>query len=145
VTGSADGGRTRRVGRMVLLLLVAGWLLGLIVQVAVYVSTGRLDVLPPSILLGIALCAGAGATERLCDAAPPRARRGVSAGIAMVSSIAIGYVLFVSVVSGPTSDGAGGETWLSLLLVAPLWIGIPAVAGAVFGAFGWLLADRAVG
>jgi hypothetical protein len=143
MSSSTDRDRARTTRRALGVALVVGWLLGFAIQVAVWAATGWVEVLPPSLLLGLALCAGAGSMARLVDDAP-RARRGAVAGIAMVASIAAGYAVFVSVVSGPTSDGAGGETWLSLLLEVPLWLGIPAVTGAVLGAFGWHGADHVV-
>jgi hypothetical protein len=40
--------------------------------------------------------------------------------------------------SWPKQDG--GETWLSLLLEAPYWIGVPLLVVGGFGALGWLAA-----
>lgn len=130
-----------QVQRRVLLVLVAcGWFLGLAAQVAVRLGTGYMDVSPPQLLLGALLCAGAGALVHLGDTTR-RPRHSALAGVAMIASIVLGYALLTALLWNPSWAG-GGETPQSLLLEAPIWIGVPLLAGAGCGALGWYAADR---
>jgi drug/metabolite transporter (DMT)-like permease len=136
-----------RATRIALLgFLGAGWLLGLVSQVITRVQTGYVDVWPPQILLGVLLCLGAGAAARVVDPVRRTKKRGALAGIAMIASILVGYLLLTLLIWNPIwSEESGGETWWSLLLEAPFWIGIPAAIGAGMGALGWYAADRIAG
>ncbi len=128
-----------------LALLGAGWLLGLVIQMAIRVLTGYMDVVPPQLLLGVLLCFGAGAAARVLDPVRRGARRGALAGITMIASIVAGYVVLTILFWNPGWAQGGGETWHSALIEAPFWIGVPLVTGAGFGALGWCAADRVVG
>lgn len=138
--------RVVRATRLALLgLLGAGWLLGLVIQGTTAVRTGYLDVYPPQLLLGVLLCLGAGAAARVIDPVRRTARRGAVAGIAMIVSIVVGYMLLVALFWDPSHAGESGETWYTLVLEAPFWVGVPLATGASFGALGWYAADRVVG
>jgi hypothetical protein len=138
-----DDARSGRRGRVALLaLLAAGWLLGGAIQVATRALTGYMDVLPPQLLLAVLLCVGAGAAARMLDPVRRTARRGALAGIGMVGSIVAAYMVLTAVLWNPTWAEQDGETWFSLLIEAPFWIGVPLLAGTGFGALGWWVADR---
>jgi hypothetical protein len=149
--GASKGGALMRLDRAratrlaLLGLLAVGWLLGLAIQWAIAVRTGYLDIFPPQMLLGGVLCLGAGAAERVLDPVRRNAKRGALAGIAMIVTIVVGYLVLVALLSEPSGAGDGGETWLTLLLEAPFWIGVPLVTGAGCGALGWHAADRRTG
>jgi hypothetical protein len=138
-------GRVRAIRIALLGLLGAGWLLGLASQVMARVQTGYMDVWPPQILLGVLLCFGAGAAERIVDPVRRGMRRGAIAGMAIIAAIIVGYVLLTVLMWNPIWSGQDGETWWSLLIEAPFWIGVPAAIGAGFGALGWYVADRIAG
>jgi hypothetical protein len=141
--------RTLRFGRGALVLiglLAAGWLVGLVSQVMTRVNTGYMDVWPPQILLGILLIFGAGAVARMVDPVRRTWRRGSLAGIGMIAVIVAGYALLTVLLWNPMwSEADNGETWFSMLIEAPFWIGVPLLTGAVFGALGWRVADRVSG
>ena len=135
--------RTRAVRPILLGLLVAGWLLGLAGQVVTRQATGYMDVFPPQILLGVLLCVGAGAAARVLDPVRRTWKRGALAGIAMIASILVGYfILTAGLWNSEWSGQESGETWFTLLIEAPFWIGLPTLTGGGFGALGWYLADR---
>ena len=139
-------GRAARSKRGALFgFLGAGWLLGLVIQVATRVQTGYMDVSPPQLLLGVLLCLGAGAAVRVVDPMARRARRGALAGRAMFGSIIVGYALLAVVLWNPawTERAAQqGEGWYSTLLEVPFWIGIPLAVAAGLGVLGWHAAGR---
>jgi hypothetical protein len=149
--GASKGGALMRLDRAratrlaLLGLLAVGWLLGLAIQWAIAVRTGYLDIFPPQMLLGVVLCLGAGAAERVLDPVRRNAKWGALAGIAMIVTIVVGYLVLVALLSEPSGAGEGGETWYTLLLEAPFWIGVPLVTGAACGALGWRVADRRTG
>ena len=126
-------------------LLAVGWLLGLAIQWAIAVRTGYLDIFPPQMLLGVLLCLGAGAAERVFERVRRTARRGALAGVAMLVSILAGYLVLAALYVDPGRAAESGETPISLLLEAPFWIGIPLVTSAASGLLGWHAADRLVG
>jgi hypothetical protein len=140
--------RTLRFGRgtLVLLgLLGVGWLAGLVSQVMSRLQTGYMDVWPPQLLLGIGLIFGAGAAARLVEPVRRTWRRGAAGGTAIVASIVVGYAVLSVLLWNPAWTERAeeeGETWFSLLIEAPLWIGVALLTGAAFGALGWWVADR---
>jgi hypothetical protein len=135
--------RGKRATPVILIgVLVAGWLLGLASQVVTRQATGYMDIFPPQMLLGILLCVGAGAAARVVDPVRRTWRRGSLAGIAMIASIFVGYLILTTVLWNSSWSENDGETWWSLLIEAPFWIGVPTLIGAGFGALGWRLADR---
>jgi hypothetical protein len=147
--GASRGGASMRghgdvhAGRVVLVgLLCAGWLLGLAIQWAIAAWSGYLDIFPPQMLLGVLLCVGAGATERVFERVRRNARRGALAGVAMLVSILLGYFVLVALYMDPGRATANGETPLSMLLEAPFSIGIPLATSAASGLLGWHAADR---
>jgi len=124
-------------------LLAAGWLLGGAVQLATRQATGYMDVVPTQLLLTVLLLLGAGVAARL--AYPARtARRGALAGIAMMLAIIAGYAVLTALLWNPVwaDQQGGGETWFSLLIEAPFWVGVPTLLSAGLGALGWVTADR---
>jgi hypothetical protein len=138
-------GRRPGPGALALLALICGgWLLGLAVQVLTRQQTGYMDVFPPQILLGVLLCAGAGAAARLLGPAEQTWKRGALAGLAMLGSIIAGYIVLSIATWNPAWSEGEGETWFSFLLEAWFWIGVPLVVGSGFGALGSVLADRMV-
>ena len=122
-------------------LLVAGWLLGLMLQRQVALDTGYLDVSPLLMILGMALCALAGITMRVVDPALRKVRAGALAGVGLLATIIAGYFALVLAYIERPFDESGGETWFSFLLEAWFWIGVPLVVSAALGAIGWLAAD----
>jgi len=140
--------RSHGVGRTGLIalfgLLCAGWLLGLAIQWASMARTGYADIYPPQMLLGVLLCVGAGAAERLVERVRRTARRGAPAGVAMLVSILLGYFVLAALYVDPGLAAESGETPLSMLLEAPFWIGIPLVTSAAAGLLGWHAADRLI-
>jgi hypothetical protein len=128
---------------MLIALLVAGWLLGLAVQVAIRLATGYMDVFVGQMLLCLLLCFGAGAAAGLGAKEGWTTRRGALAGIGMIGSILAGYVALTAVTWNPLwSERGNGETWLSFLIEAPFWIGLPLLTGAAMGALGWIAIAR---
>lgn len=128
--------------RLVIVLLAVGWLVGLAVQLVTRAATGYMDILPPQLILGLFLLAGAGAAIRLArpDSTP---RAGAITGMAMLGSILIGYALVMALTWNPLWDeGESGETWFTFLLEAWFWVGVPLVAAASLGWLGWRTADR---
>jgi drug/metabolite transporter (DMT)-like permease len=134
--------RQKAVRNGLLVLLCAGWLLGLGAQVWTRQQTGYMDVVPPQILLGVLLCLGAGAAARIADRTRRTWRRGSLAGMAMLGSIIGGYLLLTVVMWNPVWSEEEGETWFSFLLEAWFWVGVPLAVGAGFGALGWVAVDR---
>jgi hypothetical protein len=122
--------------------LAFGWLVGLLAQRSIVEGTGYLDVSPALLVLGMALCALAGAAARTGAPALRRARIGALAGIGMIGSIVAGYVVLAVAYAHGFSPESSGETWWTLLLEAWFWIGVPLAASAVLGSLGWLAADR---
>jgi hypothetical protein len=123
-------------------LLAVGWLAGGLVQWILAANTGYGDIVPPLMLLGLLLCAGAGALLRLIDAGGTL-RAGVLAGIAMAATLVAAYALLMFLALGPDRFVQGdGETWWSLLIELPFWLGIPTLISAAVGGLGWLTADR---
>jgi hypothetical protein len=114
--------------------------MGLVSQVVTRFWTGYMDVLPPQMLLGAALCLGAGWLVRINDPLASRPRHGALAGIGMVASIVAGYLVLIPILWNPVWAAGDGETWWSLLIEAPIWIGMPLLTGAVCGGLGWHLA-----
>jgi hypothetical protein len=132
-----------RVRTALVLALAAGWLAGLGVQVLTRAWTGYMDIFPPQMILGALLCFGAGFAARALDRVRRSARRGAIAGVAMLGSILGGYAAMVAIWWNPTwNDDGGGETWFSMLIELPFWVGMPIVVGSICGAAGWMIADR---
>jgi hypothetical protein len=121
--------------------LTTGWLVGLLGQRSIVEETGYLDISPQLMLLGIVLCALAGAVTRVLATRHQRVRFGALGGIAMMVSMVGGYLLLVLAYADRFNPDESGETWFSLLLEAWFWIGVPVVASAVLGSIGWLAAD----
>lgn len=121
-------------------VLIAGWLLGLVVQLAIALATGYTDVFPPQLLLSMALCFGAGFRARRLDPTIG-GRRGALAGAKMMGTIVAAYFTLAFLVLGPDTD-TGGETWFTLLMEAPFWIGIPLGTSSLAGYLGWRAAGR---
>ena len=117
------------------ILLAFGWTIGCLVQLALGLASGYADIFPPQMLLGIALCFGAGLRERLIVQAGSW-RRGARAGATMMLLLIGPYLILTAIILKPSPD-AGGETWLTLLLEAPLWLGLTFGSGALFGVLGW--------
>ena len=117
------------------LVLAAGWLLGLTVQFVTGITTGYADIFPPQMLLGLALCLGAGARERRMRPMQ-NWRSGARAGATMMLFLIGPYLILTALILTPSAD-MGRETWLSLLLEAPLWIGMTFGSGALLGVIGW--------
>jgi hypothetical protein len=122
------------------LILAAGWLLGFTVQFAIGIATGYADIFPPQMLLGLALCLGAGVRERRMR--PMQTwRSGARAGATMMLFLIGPYLILTALILTPSAD-MGGETWWTLLLEAPLWIGITFGSGALAGMIGWRIGAR---
>jgi len=117
------------------LVLALGWSIGLIVQLVIGLSMGYADIFPPQMLLGLALCLGAGARERRMRPMQ-NWRSGARAGATMMLFLIGPYLILTALILTPSAD-MGGETWLSLLLEAPLWIGMTFGSGALLGVIGW--------
>ena len=122
------------------ILLAVGWTIGFLVQLALGLASGYADIFPPQMLLGIALCFGAGLRERL-NAQAGSWRRGARAGATMMLLLIGPYLILTAIILEPSPD-AGGETWLTLLLEAPLWLGLTFGSGALFGVLGWRVGAR---
>ena len=122
------------------ILLAVGWTIGFLVQLALGLASGYADIFPPQMLLGIALCFGAGLRERL-NVQAGSWRRGARAGATMMLLLIGPYLILTAIILTPSPD-AGGETWLTLLLEAPLWLGLTFGSGAMFGALGWRVGAR---
>jgi hypothetical protein len=122
------------------ILLAVGWTIGFLVQLALGLASGYADIFPPQMLLGIALCFGAGLRERL-NAQAGSWRRGARAGATMMLLLIGPYLILTAIILKPSPD-AGGETWLTLLLEAPLWLGLTFGSGALFGVLGWRVGAR---
>jgi hypothetical protein len=132
-----------RVRTALVLALAAGWLAGLAMQIMTRAWSGYMDILPPQMILGVLLCFGAGSAARALDRVRGSAWRGAIAGVAMLGSIIAGYALMVAIAWNPIwNEGDGGETWFSLLIELPFWVGVPLVAGSTCGALGWIVVDR---
>lgn len=131
---------------LLLAVLVVGWVGGGIWQWVQAAQTGYGDIFPPQMLLGVLLCAGAGALLRGIDPGGS-IRGGAVAGIVMVVSLIVAYLLLMAAALGTERifGGEDGETWMSFLLELPFWLGIPALGAAGAGALGWLGADVAAG
>jgi hypothetical protein len=121
-------------------LLLLGWLLGLATQIAIAVVTGYGDVFPPQLLLALALCTGAGFRARR-RRPTIRGRDAALAGAKMMGSIVVGYFFIAFLTMGPNPD-SGGETWLSLLVEAPFWVGLPLSSSLFAGYLGYRVAGR---
>jgi hypothetical protein len=122
------------------LILAVGWFLGFIVQLVIGLTTGYADIFPPQMLLGLALCLGAGIRERRTR--PMQTwRSGARAGATMMLFLIGPYLILTALILTPSSD-MGGETWWTLLLEAPLWIGITFGSGALLGVIGWRIGVR---
>jgi hypothetical protein len=63
-------------------------------------------------------------------------RSGARAGATMMLFLIGPYLILTALILTPSAD-MGGETWLSLLLEAPLWIGMTFGSGALLGVIGW--------
>jgi uncharacterized membrane protein HdeD (DUF308 family) len=144
--------RIRGLGRgsvLLLGLLGAGWLAGGVAQTITRLQTGYMDVWPPQLLWGVLLIFGSGAAARVIDPVRRSWRRGSLAGMAMIGSLVVGYTILTVVLWNPEwperAAEQDGETWFSLLIEAPFWIGVPLLAGALFGGLGWRVADRRMG
>lgn len=124
----------------VTILLAVGWTIGFLVQLALGLASGYADIFPPQMLLGIALCFGAGLRDRL-NVQAGSWRRGARAGATMMLLLIGPYLILTAIILKPSPD-AGGETWLTLLLEAPLWLGLTFGSGALFGALGWRVGAR---
>lgn len=120
--------------RTVDLLLILGWLAGLVAQVVIAVTTGYSDLFPPQLMLALALCFGAGYRARQIDPSVAASRCAL-AGAQMMGILVVGYFIVALITLGPDTD-SGGETWFSLLLEAPFWIGVPLVTSSVSGYLG---------
>lgn len=120
--------------RTVDLLLILGWLAGLVAQVVVAVTTGYGDLFPPQLFLALALCFGAGYRARQIN---PKiaASRCALAGAQMMGILVVGYFIVALITLGPDT-GSSGETWFSLLIEAPFWIGIPLITSSAAGMLG---------
>jgi hypothetical protein len=127
---------------LLLVLLVGGWLVGLVAQRAVVEATGYLDVSPALLLLGMGLCALGGALVRAMVVSRRRIRDGVLGGIATMATILAGYVVLTIAYWDRFDSGEGGETWWSLLLESWFWVGVPLVVSGILGAVGWIVIDR---
>jgi hypothetical protein len=122
------------------ILLAVGWTIGFLVQLALGLASGYADIFPPQMLLGIALCFGAGLRDRL-NVQAGSWRRGARAGATMMLLLIGPYLTLTAIILKPSPD-AGGETWLTLLLEAPLWLGLTFGSGALFGVLGWRVGAR---
>ncbi|HEX9092789.1 MAG TPA: hypothetical protein VF902_02285 [Coriobacteriia bacterium] len=132
---------TALAARIILItLIVAGWLVGLVGQRATVEETNYLDISPPLMLLGIGLCALAGALVRVV-VTRRRVRDGAVGGIAMMAAIVAGYLALMIAYWDRFDTSGSGETWWTLLLESWFWVGVPLVVSAILGAFGWLAAD----
>jgi hypothetical protein len=135
-------------GIAALAFLAVGWLLGLVAQRATIEATTYGDITPPLMLLGLGLCALAGLATRLLMLGAPRIRTGALAGVGMALITLAGYgALIVAYWDRyfAAHSNEDGETWLSLMLEAWFWIGVPLAVSAGLGALGWLAGDRLAG
>ena len=123
-------------------LLAAGWLLGFAIHGSMAAATGWGDVSPVLMLLGALLCVVAGAVAWLLAPLHRRARVGALAGFLMFVSFVVGNALVVLLWVDPAHMAESGETWFSMLIELPLWLGIPTVISCGLGAVGWRLARR---
>ena len=125
-------------------LLFGGWCIGLVVQFDSDMRTGDTDVSAQQILLAIVLSTGAGVVARLIERLPRRLLTGALAGICMVAAVIAGKLLLERAIASHLVQGPSGETPFSLLIEAPVWIGVPAILGAGSGMLGWLVTDLVV-
>ena len=122
-------------------LLLAGWVAGLLGQRQGAIDTGYMDITPPLMVLGLSLLFLGGATARILRPASRRLRTGVLAGLAVLASMIAGYwVLALVYIDRPFGE-QGGETWFSFLLESWFWIGVPLLLGSMLGAAGWMVSD----
>ena len=123
--------------------LAFGWLIGLLAQRSVVEQTNYLDISPSLMVLGLVLCALAGAAARIGAPGLHQLRIGALAGIGMVVSIVLGYAaLAIAYADRFAQNPSDGETWWSLLLESWFWVGVPLVVSATLGTVGWVIADR---
>jgi heme/copper-type cytochrome/quinol oxidase subunit 2 len=122
--------------------LAFGWLVGLLAQRSIVEETSYMDISPGLLVLGLTLCALAGAAARIGAPDRHQVRVGALAGIGMVASIVAGYIVLVIAYRDRFGPDTGGETWWTLLLESWFWIGVPLVSSAILGAVGWIVADR---
>lgn len=127
---------------IVLTGLAFGWLVGLLAQRSIVEDTNYLDISPSLLVLGVTLCAFAGAAARIGAPDRHQIRIGALAGVGMIGSIVTGYVALAFAYRDAFSLDVRGETWWSLLLESWFWIGMPLIVSAILGAVGWIVADR---
>ena len=123
-------------------ILALGWLLGFALHGSAAAATGWGDVSPLLLLLGAALCALAGGFAWWLAPDHRRARTGALAGVLMFLSFVLGNVLVVVLWVDPAHMAASGETWFSMLVELPFWLGLPIVVSIALGAAGWWVARR---
>ena len=134
-----------RAGVAVLAILLAGWLVGFVVQRAIVEATGYLDVPPPLLILGLALCGLGGVTAWLLAEFRRRRDVGGLAGITTMASIIAGYLALAFAYRDRFAGRESGETITSLILESWFWIGVPLLVSAAMGILGWMTAERLYG
>lgn len=128
------------------LLMVAGWAYGGMVQLGTDLSTGYTGISEPQILIGLALCIGGGVVGRLWWGSSrfgraPRLRWGAAAGVLAAAWVIGSKLLLEFAIADRLEPGESGETPFSLLLEAWFWLGLPLVVSAILGALGWAATD----
>ncbi len=122
--------------------LAGGWLVGFGVHGSAAAASGWGNVPGEAMLLGIVLCAWSGVVAYLVAPAHRRRLYGALAGLLMVASFVAGNVLVAMLWVLPQRQGLGeGETWFSLLIELPFWLGLPIVGSLALGAVGWSAAE----
>ena len=127
--------------RRLVWLIGAGWLLGLVAQIATRLWTARMDVLPPQGLLGALLCGAAGAAAW----GTIRGRRptaGLLAGAGLAGSIVVGYAALTALLWNPAWPDGTQEPWRGAVLEAALAVPVALALGAACGFVGWRLVAR---
>lgn len=122
------------------IVLAIGWTAGLLAQLWVGLASGYADIFPPQMLLGLALCFGAGLRAHAVNPLGTW-RTGARAGATMMLLLVVSYFALTAIILPPSPDPSG-ETWWTLLLEAPFWIGIPFGSAALLGAIGWRIGSR---
>ena len=135
--------RHRIFSGTLMIALAMGWLAGGARHLAFALETTWGDLTGDLLVLGLALCFGAGVATRVVR--PDRTQRwGIYGGLLMALAILAGTIAIDAVYVLPYHAGESGETWFSLLIELPFWVGMPMAVSAVLGWTGWHVASFAL-
>ena len=135
--------RHRTAAWILLAVLGVGWLAGGARHLAFALETTWGDLTGDLLILGLALCFGAGVATRVIR--PDRTQRwGIFGGLLMALAILAGTIAIDAVYVLPYHAGESGETWFSFLIELPFWVGMPMAVSAVLGWTGWHVASFVV-